>query len=170
MARALVTLIGFATAGLVLYAVPDVTRFTDHPDWGVPALWALAGFVGLAAYRAGSLRGLSARLDVPVLVLVFLPWTLVAIAVIAHVTGEPSTIASHARDLTSRRVLDRLADSAGPLAFGAGALLALGLIGPRARTIVRETVAPRDDVAPEPADEVAPTVEPVDERLARRGA
>ena len=72
--------------------------------------------------------------------LVFLPWTVVAIAVIAHVTGEPATIASHARDLASRRVLDRLADSTGPLAFGSGALLALGLVGPRAQRVVDEAV------------------------------
>jgi hypothetical protein len=167
MARAFVTLIGFAIAGLVLYAVPDVTRFTDHPDWGVPALWALAGLVGVAAYRAGSLRGLSARPDVPLLVLVFFPWTVVAIAVIAHVTGEPATIASHARDLASRRVLDRLADSTGPLAFASGALLALGLVGPRARPVVRETVAAHDErTAPVPADEAA--ADPADERVVAR--
>jgi len=164
MARALVTLIGFAIAGLVLYAVPDVARYADHPDWGVPALWAIAGFVGLAAYRAGSLRGVSARPDIPILILVFLPWTVVTVAVIAHVTGDPATIASHARDIASRRVLDRLADSAGPLAFASGALLALGLVGPRrVRAVVPEAVTPREDRAPEPVDDGAPAVTPVDE-------
>ena len=62
----------------------------------MPLLWAAAGLVAGIFYQAGGLRRPGMRVNVPLFLLVFLPWTVVTVALVASSTGEISWLADEA--------------------------------------------------------------------------
>jgi hypothetical protein len=151
MIRALTALIGFALAAAILYFVPDAGNVIDDPVWSVPLLWAAAGLVAGAFYQAGGLRRPGMKVNIPMLVLVWLPWTVVTAALVAADTGSPSWLADRARSVAGQGAIDRWSASLAAFAFTSGLLLALSLLEPRTDVVVEEvvadhTVAPRRTV------------------------
>jgi hypothetical protein len=141
MIRALTALIGFALAAVILYFVPDAGDVISDPVWSVPLLWAAAGLVAGIFYQAGGLRRPGMKVNIPLFLLVFLPWTIVTAAVVAHSTGDPSWLADRARSIAGRDALDRFTASLAAFAFGSGLLLAFSVLEPRTDVVVEEVVA-----------------------------
>ena len=172
MMRALTALIGFALAAVVLYFVPDAGDVIDSPVWDVPLLWAAAGLVAGIFYQAGGLSRPGMRVNVPLFLFVFIPWTVVAAAVVAAGTGDPTWLADEARSVAGDDVLARWSDSLAAFAFASGLLLAFSLLEPRV-AVVEEPVVEREVVttddgardvrAARPVDDVAIATRPVDE-------
>jgi hypothetical protein len=163
MIRALTALIGFALAAVILYFVPDAGNVIDDPVWSVPLLWAAAGLVAGIFYQAGGLRRPGMRVNIPMLLLVFLPWTAVMAGLVAANTGDPSWLADQARSIAGQDAIDRWTDSLAAFAFVSGLLLALSLLEPRTDVVVEEIVAD-GDVAPRRTvldNETTTTREPV---------
>jgi hypothetical protein len=151
MIRALTALIGFALAAAILYFVPDAGDVISDPVWSVPLLWAAAGLVAGAFYQAGGLRRPGMRVNIPMLLLVWLPWTVVTASLVAADTGDPSWLADRARSVAGQDAIDRWSASLAAFAFVSGLLLALSLLEPRTEVVVEEvvadgTVAPRRTV------------------------
>jgi hypothetical protein len=146
MIRALTALIGFALAAVILYFVPDAGDVISDPVWSVPLLWAAAGLVGGIFYQAGGLRRPGMRVNLPMLLLVWLPWTIIAASLVAAKTGDPSWLADRARSVAGQDAIDRWSASMSAFAFTSGLLLALSLLEPRTDVVV-EDVAADDTVA-----------------------
>jgi hypothetical protein len=144
MIRALTALIGFALAAVILYFVPDAGDVISDPVWSVPLLWAAAGLVAGAFYQAGGLRRPGMRVNLPLFLLVFLPWTVVTAALVAATTGDPGWLADQARSIAGQDAIDRWAASLAAFAFGSGLLLAFSLLEPRTEVVAEHVV--RDDV------------------------
>ncbi len=155
MIRALTALIGFALAAVVLYFVPDAGDIIDNPVWDVPLLWAAAGLVAGIFYQAGGLRRPGMRINVPLFLFVFIPWTVIAAAVVASGTGDPTWLADEARSVAGDDVLARWSDSLAAFAFASGLLLAFSVLEPRVG-VVEEEVVEREVVTTD--DEVRDTV------------
>src|SRR5258705_3723902 len=100
MIRALTALIGFALAAAILYFVPDAGNVIDNPVWAVPLVWAAAGLVAGVFYQSGGLRRPGMRVNVPMLLFVFVPWTVVAASLVAFVTGSPAWLSDQAPSIT----------------------------------------------------------------------
>jgi len=148
MMRALTALIGFALAAVILYFVPDAGDLIDNPVWDVPLLWAAAGLVAGIFYQAGGLQRPGMRVNVPLFILVFIPWTVVAASIVAAGTGDPSWLADEARSVAGDDALARWGDSLAAFAFASGLLLAFSLLEPRLRVDVVEPVVEREIVTP----------------------
>jgi hypothetical protein len=138
MMRALTALVGFALAAVVLYFVSDAGDVISDPTWAVPSVWAAAGLVAGIFYQAGGARRPGVRMNVPLFILVFLPWTIVAASLVATSTGDPSWLADQARSIAGADTLDRWLPSLAAFAFGSGLLLAFSLLEPRTAVIVQE--------------------------------
>jgi hypothetical protein len=147
MIRALTALIGFALAAVILYFVPDAGDVITDPVWSVPLLWAAAGLVAGIFYQAGGLRRPGMRVNIPLLLLVFLPWTVVTAALVASSTGDISWLADEARSIAGQSALDRWTASLAAFAFASGLLLAFSVLEPRTGVVLEEVVAD-DTVAP----------------------
>src|SRR3954447_8228378 len=78
MIRALVALLGFAAAAVLLALAPDAGQLTGDELWYVAGMWAAAGLVAGVLYQAGGIRRPGMRLNVPLLVVAWLPWTLLS--------------------------------------------------------------------------------------------
>jgi hypothetical protein len=141
MIRALTALIGFALAAVILYFVPDAGNIISSPAWSVPLLWAAAGLVAGIFYQAGGLRRPGMKVNPWLLVLVFLPWTVVTAGLVAANTGDPSWLADHARSIAGQTVIDRWTASLAAFAFVSGLLLAFSLLEPRTDVVIEEVVA-----------------------------
>jgi hypothetical protein len=147
MMRALTALIGFALAAAILYIVPDAGNIIDNPVWDVPLLWGAAGLVAGIFYQAGGLRRPGMRMNVPLFLFVFIPWTVVTASLVAASTGDPTWLADEARSVAGSDALARWGDSLAAFAFASGLLLAFSLVEPRLDVVVEEVVE-RDVVTP----------------------
>jgi hypothetical protein len=149
MIRALTALIGFALAAAILYFVPDAGDVINDPIWGVPLLWAAAGLVAGIFYQAGGLRRPGMRVNVPLFLFVFVPWTVVTASLVAAGTNQPAWLADQARSIAGDGALARWQDSLAAFAFASGLLLAFSLLEPRLRVDVVEEIVERDAVTGE---------------------
>jgi hypothetical protein len=141
MIRALTALIGFALAAVILYFVPDAGDVISDPVWSVPLLWAAAGLVAGIFYQAGGLRRPGMRVNIPLLLLVFLPWTVVTAALVAANTGDIGWLADEARSIAGQNAIDRWTASLAAFTFASGLLLAFSVLEPRTDVVVEEVVA-----------------------------
>ncbi|MDP9256646.1 MAG: hypothetical protein M3Q31_08840 [Actinomycetota bacterium] len=133
MIRAITTLAGLACAAALLLLVPDTGSAEGGGLWKRAALLAAAGLVAGAFYQLGGVRRPGLRLNAPMLVGAFLPWTLLAIAICAQRAGTPASLTRWVRDILPDSVLTRWSASFPILAFTSGLLLAFGLVEPFVR-------------------------------------
>jgi hypothetical protein len=156
MVRALTTLVGLAAAAAILYFVTDVGD--GGGSWWLFALvWAGAGFALGLLYQGGGRRAPGVRMNLPLLLLGFLPWTVLTAALVAIEADNPAWLADRARDLLPNAWIDRWLVSVPVFAFGAGLLLAFSLLEPRIG--IRETPSPADS-ATAPVEEYTPYTPP----------
>ena len=127
MIRALTTLVGLACAAALLLLVPDVGAAAGGGLWKRAALFAAAGFVAAAFYQLGGIRRPGVKLNLPLLLVAFLPWTLLAVAICAQRAGTPSSLTDLVRDILPDSALRRWSLSFPILAFTSGLLLAFAL-------------------------------------------
>jgi hypothetical protein len=162
--RALTTLAGLACAAALLLLVPDTGSAEGGGLWGRAALLAAAGLVTGAFYQLGGIRRPGVRLNVPMLVGAFIPWSLLAGAICAHRAGTPVWLSDLVHDIVPEGALTRWSPSFPILAFTEGLLFAFALVEPlveeRAHVQVVEDVAPTRPVA----DREEPEPEAVDIR------
>ena len=161
MVRALTTLVGLAAAAAILYFVTDVGT-SGGRFWLVALVWAGAGFALGLLYQSGGRRAPGLRMNMPLLILAFLPWTLVTAALVAVQANKPVWLADRARDFLPDNWIARWEVSLPVFAFGSGLLLAFSLIEPRIG--IREppplnsTNAPIEEYTPYTPPEPAPEV------------
>src|ERR1700759_959732 len=97
MVRALTTLVGLAAAAAILYFVTDVGE-SGGSFWTRALLWAAGGLVIGIFYQAGGRGAPGFRANTPMLVLAFLPWTVLTAALVAEVADNPSWLSDRTRD------------------------------------------------------------------------
>ena len=157
MIRALTTLAGLACAAALLLLVPEAGSGEGGGLWKRAALIAFAGLVAGAFYQLGGIRRPGVRLNLPMLLGAFLPWTLLTLAICAQRAGTPVWLSDLAHDVLPKSALTRWSLSFPILAFVDGLLLAFALIEPRVGEPEQgETFVPTRPVA------VAEPAEPVD--------
>jgi hypothetical protein len=130
MIRALTTLVGLAGAAAILYFVTDVGD-GGGSWWTFALLWAAAGLVLGILYQSGGRRAPGVRMNVSLLILAFLPWTVLTAALVAVEAGKPVWLADRGRDIIPDAWIARWEFSLPAFAFGIGLLLAFSLIEPR---------------------------------------
>ena len=131
MIRALTTLAGFACAAALLLLVPDTGSGEGGDLWQRAALIAFAGLVAGVFYQLGGIRRPGVRVNLSMLLVVFLPWTLLTLAICAQRAGTPVWLSDLAHDIVPEGALTRWSLSFPILAFVDGLLLAFALIEPR---------------------------------------
>ncbi len=156
MIRALTTLAGLAGAAAILYFVTDV-GVSRGSWWAFALVWAAAGLVVGILYQGGGRRAPGMRMNVPLLILAFLPWTLLTAALVAVEANKPVWLADRGRDVIPDAWIARWEFSLPAFAFAAGLLLAFSLIEPRIG--IREAV-PALDSTTAPVEEYTPYVPP----------
>jgi hypothetical protein len=77
------------------------------------------------------------RLNVPLFVCAFVPWTVLAVAICAQRSGTPASLTDLVRDILPTSALTRWSASFPILAFTSGLLLAFALVEPRVQEPVR---------------------------------
>lgn len=145
MVRALTTLAGLAAAAAILYFVTDVGT-SGGRFWLVALVWAAAGLALGVLYQGGGRRAPGLRKNLPLLILGFLPWTILTAALVAIQANKPVWLADRGRDLLPDAWIARWEVSLPVFAFGSGLLLAFSLIEPRIG--IREPAAPNSTNAP----------------------
>jgi hypothetical protein len=155
MVRALTTLAGLAAAAAILYFVTDVGT-SGGRFWLVALVWAGAGLALGVLYQGGGRRAPGLRMNLPLLLLGFLPWTLLTAALVAIQADNPVWLADRGRDLLPDAWIARWEVSLPVFAFGSGLLLAFALIEPRVG--IREPALPTSASAP--VEEYTPYVPP----------
>ena len=146
MIRALTTLIGLACAAALLLLVPDTGTPEGGDLWQRAALIAGAGLVAGVFYQLGGIRRPGVRVNMPLLIGAFLPWSLLAVAICANRAGTPVWLSDLAHDALPDGVLTRLSPSFPILAFTDGVLFAFALIEPLVQGHARDV-----EVIEEPA-------------------
>jgi hypothetical protein len=157
-ARALLTLLGAAAAGLLAWLTTTIGHGSNAGYWAAYGLLAAAGLVlALTQLLGGWTKWGRPRLSVPVFLVAFLPALAAAAWVLALHQPDANWFRGHAlgwsADLGIRGIVDSLGGVLGVLAFGAGLLFGLSF-----DTSGPEPVVPEAPVAA-PASEA-----PVDER------
>jgi hypothetical protein len=159
MFRALTTLVGLACAAALLLLVNDTGSFEGGGLWKRAALFAGAGLIAGAAYQLGGIRRPGMRLNIPLFLGAFVPWTLLALAICANRAGTPVWLNDIVQDILPDSVLTRWSPSFPILAFVDGLLLAFALVEPLVqRSPDVRVVAPATPVAASAADD--PSVPP----------
>lgn len=130
MVRALTTLVGLAAAAAILYVVSDIGD-NGGSLWPIAAVWAAAGLALGIFYQAGGRRSPGLRMNFPLLIFAFLPWTLLSAALVAVEANKPSWLADRGRDVLPDAWIARWEISLPAFAFGAGVMLAFSLLEPR---------------------------------------
>jgi hypothetical protein len=130
MVRALTTLVGLTAAAVILYFVTDVGD-SGGSYWTRALVWAAAGLVLGIFYQAGGRRSPGFRANTPMLVLAFLPWTVLSAALVAVAADNPSWMSDRTRDFLPDSWIARWEVSLPAFAFVSGMLLAFSLIEPR---------------------------------------
>jgi hypothetical protein len=157
MIRAFTTLAGLACSAALLLLIPDIGSAEGGGLWKRAAVLAAAGLLAGAFYQLGGIRRPGVRLNVPLLVGAFLPWTLLALAICAQRAATPSSLKDLAHDIVPDGALTRWSASFPVLAFTSGLLLAFALVEP----LIQERVTVRTVAAVEKDDEEAEPVRPV---------
>jgi hypothetical protein len=152
MIRALTTLLGLACAAALLLLVPDTGSAEGGGLWKRAALLVAAGLVAGAFYQLGGIRRPGVRLNAPLLVTAFVPWTALAIAICAQRAGTPVWLSDIVHDVLPDSVLTRWSASFPILAFADGLLFAFALVEPLVQDHVGEV---------EVVEEAAPPLRPV---------
>lgn len=156
--RAFATLVGLACAAAILL-LPAVGWIDGGDLWKRAAILAAAGLVAGVFYQLGGIRRPGVRLNLPMLLAAWLPWSILALAVCADLAGTPSTLARWVRDIVPSGALARWSPSFPILAFTSGLLLAFALIEPlvqqRAEPKATQHVVPVEDTTPSPPQPVA---------------
>jgi hypothetical protein len=153
MIRALTTLVGLVAAAALLLLVNDTGSGDGGDLWQRAALLAGAGVVAGAFYQLGGIRRPGVRLNIPLFIGAFVPWTLLALAICANRAGTPVWLDNLAHDVLPDNLLTRWSPSFPILAFTDGILLAFALVEP----LVQERARP----ALVAADAETGTVEPL---------
>ena len=170
MIRALTTLAGLACAAALLLLVPDVGAAEGGGLWQRAALFAAAGFVAGAFYQLGGIRRPGVRLNVPLLLVAFLPWTLLAVAICAQRAGTPVWLTDLVHDVAARQRARALVARRSRSSPSWTACCSPSRWSSRASASVRETDArsrtPRPVVPPRPVA-VADPPEPVERQVVR---
>lgn len=157
MIRALVTLVGLVGAAILLYLAPRADDSLGHGIWAVAGAWVAAGLVVGILYQAGGVRRAGLRVNLPLLLLAWLPWTALTVGLVAQRRDPGLNVARWLRDVVPDGWVFRWLEALPAFAFGSGLLLAFALIEPRVAEIVREYREDRDvDVPVAPAAPVAP--------------
>ena len=99
MIRALATLMGFAAAAVLLALAPNAGDLTGDTLWYVAGVWAAAGLVAGVFYQAGGVRRPGTRLNLPMLFLAWLPWSLLAAGAIVQLAEPGGDVARLYRDV-----------------------------------------------------------------------
>jgi hypothetical protein len=163
MIRALTTLVGLACAAALLLLVNDTGSGDGGGLWKRAALLVGAGIVAGAFYQLGGIRRPGVRLNIPLFVGAFVPWTLLALAICANRSGTPVWLSDITHDILPETVLTRWSPSFPILAFMDGVLFAFALVEPLVQPSPRVRVvapaAPVTPLAPEP--ELARPARPV---------
>jgi hypothetical protein len=141
MIRALTTLVGLAAAAAILYLVTE-TGTSGGSLWARALIWAAAGLVIGVFYQAGGRRAPGIRMNVPLFVLAFLPWTVLTAALVAIEAGKPVWLGDRGRDILPDGWIGRWETSLPAFALVSGLLLAFALLEPRVG--IRERVAVAD--------------------------
>ena len=166
MIRALTTLAGLACAAALLLLVPEVGSGEGGDLWQRAALLAFAGLVAGVFYQVGGIRRPGVRLNLPMLLGAFLPWTLLTLAICAQRAGTPVWLSDLAHDVVPKEALTRWSLSFPILAFVDGMLLAFALVEPRvgerAEVAEAENVEEVETFVPTRPVAVADPPEPVD--------
>ena len=149
MFRALTTLVGLACAAALLLLVNDTGSADGGGLWKRAALLVGAGVVAGAFYQLGGIRRPGVRLNIPLFVGAFAPWTLLALAICANRSGTPVWLTDVTHDILPDTVLTRWSPSFPILAFTDGLLFAFALVEPLVqRTPEAGVIAPATPVAP----------------------
>jgi hypothetical protein len=130
MVRALTTLLGLAAAAAILYLVSDVGD-SGGSLWPIAGVWAGAGLALGILYQAGGRRSPGLRMNVPMLIFAFLPWTLLSAALVAVEANNPVWLADRGRDVLPDSWIARWEVSLPAFALVAGVMLAFSLVEPR---------------------------------------
>jgi hypothetical protein len=130
MVRALTTLLGLAAAAAILFVVSDVGD-SGGSYWTRSLVWAAAGLALGILYQAGGWRAPGIRANTPMLVLAFLPWTVLSAALVAVAADNPRWMSDRARDFLPDSWIARWEISLPAFALVSGLLLAFSLIEPR---------------------------------------
>ncbi|MDX6619236.1 MAG: hypothetical protein QOK36_1622 [Gaiellales bacterium] len=128
--RALTTLIGLVCAAALLLLVNDAGAAEGGALWKRAALLVGAGLVAGAFYQLGGIRRPGVRLNLPLFVWAFLPWTLLTLAICSNRSGTPVWLSDIAHDLLPESALTRWSPSFPILAFTDGLLFAFALVEP----------------------------------------
>jgi hypothetical protein len=147
MIRALVALLGFAGAAALLAIAPEVASMDGTGLWWVYLVVGAAGLVAGALYQAGGIRSPGIMVNVPLFLLVFVPWTLLAIG-LTSLSANPSSFAADWTDNLPDTVQTNWQAMLPAWWFGAGLLLAFALVEPR----VRRRVTDEDAVVRRPGE------------------
>ena len=91
MIRALTTLVGLACAAALLLLVTEIGAAEGGGLWKRAALYAAAGLVAGFFYQLGGIRRPGVRVNVPLFVCAFVPWTLLAVAICAQRAARRSS-------------------------------------------------------------------------------
>jgi len=148
MIRALTTLVGFACAAALLLLVIDTGSGEGGGLWGRAGLIAGAGLVAGAFYQLGGIRRPGVRINLPLFIGAFVPWTLLTLAICAHRAGTPVWLTDLAHAALPDSALARWSPSFPILAFVSGMLLAFALVEPVVRGRTQTVGASEDSVAP----------------------
>jgi hypothetical protein len=154
MIRALTTLVGLACAAALLLLVNDTGSGEGGGLWKRAALLAGAGLVAGAFYQLGGIRRPGMRLNIPLFIGAFVPWTLLALAICSNRSATPVWLSDITHDILPDTVLTRWSPSFPILAFMDGVLLAFALVEPLVQQAPQvRVVAPAAPVTPiaEPA-------------------
>ena len=81
MIRALTTLVGLIGAAALLLLVTDTGEAEGGGLWQRAALLAAAGLAAGTFYQLGGIRRPGVRVNVPLFVGAFIPWSLLALAI-----------------------------------------------------------------------------------------
>ena len=146
MIRALTTLVGLACAAALLLLVTEIGAAEGGGLWKRAALYAAAGLVAGFFYQLGGIRRPGVRVNVPLFVCAFVPWTLLAVAICAQRAGTPVFLTDLVHDIIPDSALERWSPSFPILAFMSGLLLAFALIEPLVQEGVRRETVVEEDV------------------------
>jgi hypothetical protein len=161
MIRALTTLVGLVCAAALLLLVNDTGSADGGGLWKRAALLAGAGLVAGAFYQLGGIRRPGVRLNLPLFVVAFLPWTLLALAICANRSGTPVWLSDLTHDVLPDSALTRWSPSFPILAFADGLLFAFALLEPLVQQVPPRAVAAVAEPEPVPESESVEHSRPV---------
>jgi hypothetical protein len=163
--RALTTLVGLICAAALLLLVNDTGSADGGGLWKRAALLTGAGLVAGAFYQLGGIRRPGVRLNIPLFIGAFLPWTLLALAICANRSGTPVWLSDVTHDVLPDTALTRWSPSFPILAFTDGLLFAFALLEPLVQQApaLRAVASPVEPEAVQPARSVALVGQPDEE-------